>query len=136
MPVLAVFVCGLPRAQGSKRHVGGGVMAESSEFVKPWRSDIRAHLLSADGLPLARFDGAVHLDMEFVMTRPRSAPKRSEPPAIKRPDLDKLQRAVFDAVGSAGVWRDDSQVVSVRASKRLARIDEPLGLHLVIMEAK
>lgn len=42
---------------------------------------------------------------------------------------------LFDAIGSAGVWRDDSQVVSVQATKRLAGIGETPGLHLVITEA-
>ena len=30
-------VIGIPGAQGSKRHVGNGVMVESSKKVKPWR---------------------------------------------------------------------------------------------------
>jgi Holliday junction resolvase RusA-like endonuclease len=36
----------------------------------------------------------------------------------KRPDLDKLLRATFDAVTATGrVWADDSQVVKVTAEK-------------------
>ena len=33
-------VVGLPAAQGSKRHVGNGVMVESSKALKPWRSAV------------------------------------------------------------------------------------------------
>jgi crossover junction endodeoxyribonuclease RusA len=36
---------------------------------------------------------------------------------VVRPDLDKLVRAVLDALSEAGVWRDDAQVVSVVARK-------------------
>ena len=39
---LAFTVRGIPGAQGSKRHVGHGVMIESSKKVKPWRSDVKA----------------------------------------------------------------------------------------------
>ena len=38
MPFLSFDVKGVPGAQGSKRHVGRGVMLESSKKVAPWRS--------------------------------------------------------------------------------------------------
>jgi crossover junction endodeoxyribonuclease RusA len=135
MTVLSVFVPGHPAPQGSKRHVGGGVMVESCKRTKPWRSDIRSMLLTEDGKPKLFFDGAVHVHLDFVMPRPLSAPKRSTPPAIKKPDLDKLTRAVFDAIGSAGIWRDDSQVVGAIVSKRIAELHETAGCHITITPA-
>ena len=36
----SLFVPGIPAPQGSKRHVGHGVMVESSARVKSWRVDI------------------------------------------------------------------------------------------------
>lgn len=129
---LTVFIPGKPAPQGSKRHVGGGVMIESSKAVKPWRQDVRQALLDEAGQPLTRFEGPVLVRADFVMPRPASTPKRVTPPAVKRPDLDKLVRAVLDAVGSAGVWADDSHVVRVEASKRLAEIGETGGLHLTV----
>jgi crossover junction endodeoxyribonuclease RusA len=42
MEGVAFTVRGLPAPQGSKRHVGGGRMVESSANVKPWRADVRA----------------------------------------------------------------------------------------------
>lgn len=132
---LATFVAGQPAPQGSKRHVGHGVMVESSKAVKPWRESIRQALLDDAGLPRATFDGAVIVELRFVLRRPASTPKRKTPPAVKRPDIDKLARAVLDAVGSAGVWRDDSQVTQLTAMKRLAAIDETPGLHLAIRDA-
>ena len=135
MSYLSVFIAGHPAPQGSKRHVGGGVMVESSKKVKPWRSDIRSGLLDGEGNPRAYFDDAVHVHLEFVMPRPVSTPKRSTPHAVKKPDLDKLVRAVFDAIGSAGVWRDDSQVVGALATKRLAELGETAGCHVTITRA-
>jgi crossover junction endodeoxyribonuclease RusA len=144
MTILALFIPGNPAPQGSKsfmgtfRGKGGRVhakMVESSKKAPAWRTDVRSALIDDENQPKAHFDGPVHVELEFVMPRPLSTPKRSTPPAIKKPDLDKLQRAVFDAISSAGVWRDDSQVVSVQASKRLAQIGETSGLHLFVTVA-
>lgn len=136
---IRVFVPGQPAPQGSKRHVGHGIMVESCKQVKPWRSDIRSHLLDAAGQPLHVFgDAPVHVSLEFIMRRPKSAPKRTTPPAVKKPDLDKLARAVLDAISSAGVWGDDSQVVSARLKKRIALVGEQSGcwidIHAAVMD--
>ena len=125
-PVTSVFIPGRPAPQGSKRHLGNGIMVESSKAVKPWRVDVawavRAHFP-------APMDGPVRLELEFVMPRPKSAPKRSTPPAIKRPDVDKLARAVLDAITGV-VVADDSQIVELVASKRIAEIGEASGVLL------
>ena len=144
MSTLAIFIPGNPAPQGSKSFMGTfrgksgrmhAKMVESSKKAPAWRMDVRVALMDDENQPKAYFDGPVHIELEFVMPRPLSAPKRSTPPAVKKPDLDKLQRAVFDAISSAGVWRDDSQVVSVVASKRLAEIGQTPGLHLFITVA-
>jgi crossover junction endodeoxyribonuclease RusA len=131
----SVFVAGHPAPQGSKRHVGNGVMIESSKQVKPWRSDVRSACLDLDGRPVVHFDGAVCVRLDFVLKRPASTPKKRTPMASKRPDIDKLARAILDAIGSAGLWRDDSQVVKLSAVKRLAEIDEAPGCHIRIERA-
>lgn len=129
MLVFALFVPGKPAAQGSKRHVGGGRMVEQSKAVAPWRTTVAWH--AAQVYREAPQDGPLSVELAFVMPRPSSAPKRSTPPAVKRPDLDKLQRAVFDAL-SGVVWRDDSQVTYVAASKRIAEVDEQPGVRIVV----
>lgn len=122
--LLDLFVPGRPAPQGSKRHVGRGILVESSKAVAPWRTTVAWHAAQVfHGAPL---DGPLRVDLDFVMPRPASTPKRSTPPAIKRPDVDKLQRALFDAL-SGVVWRDDSQLVDVHARKRLAEVDEQPG---------
>jgi Holliday junction resolvase RusA-like endonuclease len=47
------------------------------------------------------------------------------------PDLDKLCRAVADAITDAGLWADDAQVVSLVAAKRYS---SPPGVHITITE--
>lgn len=134
--VLAVFVPGKPAPQGSKRYLGNrggkGVTVESSTAVAPWRADIREHVLARRDHDTPPLNGPVCVHLEFVLPRPTSTPKRRTPPAIKRPDLDKLTRAVLDALGAAGVWRDDSQVTHLYVTKRLARFDEITGCAIAI----
>lgn len=134
---LSVWVPGIPAPQGSKSFKGmrGGhaILAESSKRVKPWRESIRWSIL--ERWVGAKMLGAVTVELDFVMPRPTSTPKRSTPPAIKRPDIDKLQRACLDAIGSAGVWGDDSQVVKVIATKRLAEIGEASGCRIEVRPA-
>lgn len=137
-PILDVFVPGRPAPQGSKRYLGRsggkGITVESSKAVAPWRADIREHV-AARAETESVTDGPITLRLQFVMPRPASAPKRRTPDAVKRPDLDKLARAVLDALGSAGVWRDDSQVVQLRASKRIAELAEPAGCRITAWAA-
>lgn len=121
---LTLTVPGTPAPQGSKRHVGRGILIESSRAVGPWRE--RIAWVARDAMTKTRArtaTGAVSVDVEFVMPRPKSTP-RATPPAIKRPDADKLARAVLDALVLGGVYRDDSQVTDLRATKRLAEPDE------------
>jgi crossover junction endodeoxyribonuclease RusA len=129
---LDLFVPGRPAPQGSKRHVGGGRLVESSKAVGPWRTVVAWHAAQAfTGAPL---DGPLRISLVFVMPRPAGTPKKSTPPAIKRPDLDKLTRAVFDAL-SGVVWNDDSQAVELHAFKRLAQLDEQPGVNIRIGQA-
>ncbi|WP_280371114.1 RusA family crossover junction endodeoxyribonuclease [Nocardia wallacei] len=130
--IYRTFVPGNPAPQGSKRYVGNGVSIESSKKVKPWRADIREHFLACYDQP--PMTGAVAVRLDFVMPRPASTPKRSTPPAIKRPDIDKLARAVLDAIGSAGAWTDDARVVDLHACKRLAEIGETPGVHIEVAD--
>jgi Holliday junction resolvase RusA-like endonuclease len=120
MSQLDIVVHGTPAPQGSKRHVGGGRMIESSKAVKPWREAVKwaaLDVLMPDAEPLA---GPLAVSIWFALTKPASAPKTRRIWPAKRPDLDKLVRSTFDALGEAGVWGDDAQVVSVIASKAYA----------------
>ena len=135
MTTIRVF--GHPAPQGSKRHVGNGVLIESSAKVKPSRQDVRAAALEAD----AHFDGPVSLTVGFLLRRPASHFRtgrnahllRDSAPAYpgKKPDIDKLLRSTLDGLGESGIWRDDAQVVRVRAEKLYAD-HEPVGAHITI----
>lgn len=136
---LAVFVAGDPAAKGNIRYLGqrGGraILTDATKGLKPWDSRIRSTLLDDEGRPRAVFSDGVHVEAEFVMPRPKSTPKSKTPPAIKKPDLDKLARALLDAITSAGVWRDDAQVTGLAITKRIAKLGETPGCHIEIMDA-
>lgn len=124
--VLTVHVNGTPAPQGSKRHVGGGRMVESSKAVGPWREAIRHETQTAVEAGGATFPtGPVRLDVWFELRRPAAhlntagvaRPKAPTFPAVQ-PDLDKLTRAVADAITQAGALGDDKQIVSLHAFKQ------------------
>ncbi len=48
------------------------------------------------------------------------------------PDLDKLVRAIGDALTDAGVWLDDAQVVGWSAWKRRTAPGEPEGVSITL----
>jgi len=109
-------------------------MRESSRFVKGWRADIVTIAMAKWGQRPTLL-GAVELHLDFVLLRPGSLPKRKPtPPAIKRPDWDKLSRAVCDALTSAQVYKDDSQVTIARVTKRIAEQEEKTGVWIHIRE--
>jgi len=124
---MRIVVRGNPAPQGSKRHVGHGIMIESSKKVQPWRDAVTYAAVEArdGGLPIA---GAVRVQMVFTFARPRShyrsgrnahlisdgAPTRPQ----GTPDLSKLLRSTEDALTTARIWEDDARVVEyVRAAK-------------------
>lgn len=126
-----LFVPGNPAPQGSKRHVGKGILVESSKEVGPWRERVAlaAHNWMSGTAPLT---GAVEVGLAFVLPRPKSTPKTRTPAAVKRPDLDKLERAVLDAL--TGIcFVDDAQVVELKSSKRLAQIGETAGVYIEVL---
>ena len=118
-------VFGTPAPQGSKRHVGGGRLIESSQKVGPWREAV-VSACHRDNLTDLRIDAPVQVDVEFLLHRPAShhganGIKKSAPawPAVV-PDLDKLLRSTLDGLTAAGVFVDDSRVVHVIALKKYA----------------
>ena len=112
--MITIRVYGMPAPQGSKRHVGNGVMIESSKKVKPWREAVKYAALDVGGGTLA---GAVHVEMIFTMPKPKSAPKNRLTLPDRKPDLSKLIRSTEDALTDAGIWEDDARVVRCIASK-------------------
>ena len=131
-------VIGLPAAQGSKKHVGNGVMVESSKALRPWRDSVTAAAMAAHSGPA--LDGALYLDVVFRFPCPTSRSKShrvaaaSPGGALKTtaPDLDKLVRAVGDALTHAGVIADDARICSIATEK--VEVTGWTGAHIEVWE--
>jgi Holliday junction resolvase RusA-like endonuclease len=138
-----------PQAQGSKRHVGNGVMIEQNhDRLETWREAIKAAVrivLPDDHEPV---DLPMVVYATFFVKRPiahyfagdmnRGLRKTAPTFVTRSPDLDKLLRAILDALTGAGVWCDDSRVVRLVASKRYCHPDNfaAPGARIRITEAK
>jgi len=120
------FVPGKPVAQGSKRHVGKGVMVEMLKDLAPWRQAVAEYAKLAAGNE--QMLGPLRLRALFTFSRPsahfgtgRNMGKLKASAPIWRdanPDIDKLLRAVCDGLTASGVIRDDRYIVQIEGEKR------------------
>jgi len=127
---LTITVYGTPQPQGSKRHVGKGVMIESNQRdLQTWREDVKLAALRAleDTPGWLRDYSIVTAHMTFTLPRPKGHYRtgkfasllRDNAPQLhgRKPDLDKLIRSTGDALTAAGVYVDDSRLAQVFAVK-------------------
>jgi crossover junction endodeoxyribonuclease RusA len=128
-----------PAPQGSKKHVGCGIMVEQSTNLKPWREAVRQEALKA-GAPMAL--GPVFLELAFRFARPKihfnakgllkaTAPKHF----IAKPDIDKIQRSTLDALTGV-LFKDDSQVCRVVAIKSYCMEGELEGCEIIVQNVE
>lgn len=83
---------------------------------------------------------AVHLDLTFWFSRPQvhfksdKSTLKDDAPKFhsKAPDLDKLQRAIGDALTYGQVWKDDSLCASTTAEKLYASNPADMGVRVRI----
>lgn len=124
MDSFSFFVPGEPITEGSTRAFTSGqrvvVTHDRGPELDQWRLKV-AHAAEAAAREAGwepRHDGPVAVTAAFFLPRPKSAKGRIFPHV--KPDLDKLQRAVGDALAPykrPGVIKDDSRIVTWHASK-------------------
>lgn len=130
---LELDVPGTPKPQGSKRHVGRGILIESCRDLKPWREAITAAAIDAGAV---RVTGPVMVQLQFRFDRPKGhygkRGVRNSAPETKttKPDIDKLSRAALDSLWPC--WNDDSQVVALLATKGWCQDGELPGVRVVV----
>jgi len=149
MALIYIPVVGIPAPQGSKRHVGNGVMVESSKRVKPWRQDVREAALKFYHGPI--IEDAVDITIVFIFPRPKSHygtgknAHRLKPSApkyvtsVRNGDLEKLERSTYDGLSQkAGgtVLQDDSLVAKNSNEKRYCKRGEHPGAYIYIKKLK
>lgn len=98
-PVVQFAVFGDPSPQGSKAAMGNGKLRESSEGLKPWRDAVRnASLLVTRTPGWQAINEPVFVGITFTMPPTAAATRRGDTYNTGTPDLDKLLRAIGDAL--------------------------------------
>lgn len=124
--MITFTVEGTPRPQGSKRHVGRGIMVESSKYVANWRAyaKLKASQVFSHADDRIEKPNAVEVTAIFYFDRPKShfrsnGELKADAPIFHtgRPDGEKLMRALLDAI--TGIcFQDDSQAAKQNIEKR------------------
>ena len=136
--MISFSVLGLPVPQGSKNPWGG----EASKRLKPWRNDMMVAARRAmDERRQVLLLEPVDVHLQFCFPRPRAhfgtgrnagKLKESAPVYVaKAPDLDKLIRAVGDALTHSGILHDDGQIAILVATKVY---DRPHGVKVIVSD--
>lgn len=131
------FTEGIPAPEGSHKYVGyrGGrpVVAHDNPRLAGWRTivarDAKAAALAVGWTQ--QHDGPVAVEAQFYLPRPKRP--RFPDHAATKPDLDKLARAVGDALAApGGVLAEDSRIVTWALTKQWAFDGQPPGVHVIV----
>jgi hypothetical protein len=145
-PSFSVYVKGRPAPQGSKHLGEHGQVREQSPYLAPWRGV----WTGKEGTKSRRYQhGAIGLAVYTEYARRSISPltlplfAKGVPVALgigfylgssptEPPDLDKLVRAVGDALTVCRVFADDAQVVTLNAWKYSADPEHPQGAFITV----
>lgn len=89
------------------KNLGHAILQSANKNLKPWRQELSA-TMQALNRPLIPRLTPVCVSLAFYFERPKSVSKKRTAMTVK-PDVDKLIRAVFDAMTGTLV-EDDSQI--------------------------
>lgn len=123
-PALAFCVYAEPIPQGSMKAIpspgGFARLVSDNPRLHRWRATVAAMARAAQGPGWEPIDTAAAVAVEFYMPKPASRPKRRRTLPDRKPDVDKLARAVMDALTAGGAIADDARVVDLRTRERYA----------------
>lgn len=124
------FVHGEPEQQGSTRAFvvnGRAHITTTNKNLHSWRDLVKACAQDHAFMHTQ----AVAVTCNFYMPKPKSAPKKKKIAMTKRPDIDKLARAILDALTGI-LFKDDSQVIALYARKFYAEAGESIGVDISV----
>jgi len=110
-----LFVNGIPKPQPRPRVLRNGHVYNPKD-ADAWKGQVKAAFLACRKDTIT---GAVRLTVRFSLPLPKAKKMKSglPEPHVKKPDTDNLLKAVMDAMTTAKVWVDDSQVYETFAGK-------------------
>lgn len=112
MTGLRIIAHGTPASQGSKKGFIRGrkvVLVEMDDELPAWRSAVVAAAKLAAGPSWQALDCPVKIAGEIRIRKPRTTKFHDHPAGPK--DLDKMQRAIGDALETAGILTNDARIV-------------------------
>ncbi|MFI5752931.1 RusA family crossover junction endodeoxyribonuclease [Streptomyces sp. NPDC051644] len=129
---LTVTVIGTPVTQGSVSTPAPGVVKYSPE-LRAWRTEINDEAARVCGRTWEPANCPLVMSAVFTLPRPSSAPKSKVVHAAAKPDVDKLIRAVQDALSPKDkkefrVYTEDSRIVGYGIGP-WKTYPAPLGTH-------
>ena len=130
--MISFFVAGEPAPKGSTKsfYTGGKVITtNANRRTKDWEMRIATE---AQRVSPGVSSIAVRIVARFLLQRPKSLPKKVVHD-VKKPDLDKLIRAILDGITGILI-EDDSQVVNITATKQYAQANEQHGVLIELEE--
>jgi Holliday junction resolvase RusA-like endonuclease len=115
------FVAGEPQSKGSTRAFvvkGRPIITSSNRNLKGWEQRVahEAQVKAAEVGWMFDAKGSFDVEVHFFFPVPGSYPKKWWFAHTKRPDLDKLARAVLDGLTRI-LFVDDAQVTGIEATK-------------------
>lgn len=135
-----VIVAGVPITQGSMRAVPAGaghsrVIHSNGSKIDIWRRSIVDAVHRQLGEEIELLEGPLRLSAAFRLPPPASLPKRRRtwPTGARSGDLDKLLRALGDAITGVLI-DDDSRIVDARVTKDWAGPGAQPGVVFTIEE--
>ncbi len=124
---LSFYVHGTPVGQPRPRAC---VRGKHAGMYDPGTADVWKAAVAAEAKRQwngQQFTGPVKLSLQVWMPRPKSHLRANgdlKPNAprwhIAKPDLDNIEKAIKDAITTAGIWKDDSLVCAVGKTKMYA----------------
>lgn len=105
---LHIVAHGTPASQGSKTSYGPKQLVESDKTLPAWRSAMKTAAILAAGPDWTPIDNPVKVSGEIRIRKPNSTKFTHYPAGPK--DLDKMQRAIGDALESAKILTNDARI--------------------------
>lgn len=131
----------VPVAQPRQRHgvVNGHVRnwTPKDHPVQTFKAALQMAVSQAKDKPTAPLAGPLFVEMYFFLPRPKGLMRRKDPegpvPCPAKPDIDNRVKSVMDALNGL-LWRDDSQIWHIDASKWYAGKEQLPGIELTVYD--
>lgn len=144
MTELSFFVPGVPQTQGGMRAVPlkgqpgrTAMVTTGSKDLRTWRRDVtQIATLTATRARWVTLVGPVEVTYRFLLpmasTSPAARKKAGIDWSVRKPDLDKLTRAVGDSLTDAGIYGDDGQVARCIVAKLVVHDRALCGAEVIV----